>query len=180
MAAMRAGNNFVTNGPLLLVTANGKLPGADFSGTVATGGVELSLNISAHVTAPDILDRIEVVVGGRVVSSLAAHGGQSLTVQRTVHVTNASSWVAVRAFSKLEPRLTHNIRIAHTSPWYVTLDGKPRCSTADSQYYAGWMSEYIDITRKRQSESSSPAEWDSMLARYRSAQLVYAKKANCA
>src|SRR5712692_5185161 len=64
MAAQKAGRNFVTNGPMLLVTVNANLPGAVLARDVGQARVEIDAFSAAD------LDRAEILVDGVVARTL--------------------------------------------------------------------------------------------------------------
>ena len=118
--AFRAGRLFVTNGPLLEVTANGAGLGDELQvepGAAIEVVAEASLN-------PDLdrLDRLELVVHGEVVAAAPAGGGDRVRLRATV-TADRSLWLAVRAFG--ERQEPGNATVAHTAPIYVIVEGRP-------------------------------------------------------
>ena len=93
----RAGRLYVTNGPLLEVTANGGTLGDELHvepGAPVEVVAEASLN-------PDLdrLDRLELVVHGEVVAIEPANGRDRVRLRTTV-TADRSLWLAVRAFGE--------------------------------------------------------------------------------
>ena len=118
--AFRAGRLYVTNGPLLEVTANGRPLGDELHvepGAPVEVVAEASLN-------PDLdrLDRLELVVHGEVVASEPANGRDRVSLRTTV-TADRSLWLAVRAFS--ERQEPGNVTVAHSAPIYVIVEGRP-------------------------------------------------------
>lgn len=118
--AFRAGRLYVTNGPLLEVTANGATLGAELHvepGAPVEVVAEASLN-------PDLdrLDRLELVVHGEVVAVEPAAGRDRVRLRTTV-TADRSLWLAVRAFG--ERQEPGNLTIAHSAPVYVIVAGRP-------------------------------------------------------
>ncbi len=118
---LRAGRSFVTNGPLLLATAGGKLPGHVFK---EPGEIE----ITAELLGREAVPRIEIVRDGRVVGT--APGRLSFT---------ESGWFLVRAVAENEK----TFRFASTAPWFVEVGGKPRVSRASARFFLDWVDERI-------------------------------------
>ncbi|MAT69418.1 MAG: hypothetical protein CMJ58_07815 [Planctomycetaceae bacterium] len=124
VAALDAGRSFVTNGPMLEATFNGRDPGATFH----CGGDERPV-VRVHALASSVhpLERIEIVVNGRVRReirpdnvALPSGGYQS---EIDVQVSDEKSfWVAVRCF---EDNPAGRVRFAHCNPAYVDVAGKP-------------------------------------------------------
>ena len=118
--AFRAGRLYVTNGPLLEVTADGRMAGAELHvepGAAVEVVAEASLN-------PDLdrLDRLELVVHGEVVATERA-GGRDRVRLRTTVTAERSLWLAVRAFG--ERQEPGNVTVAHSAPIYVIVEGRP-------------------------------------------------------
>ncbi len=118
--AFRAGRLYVTNGPLLEVTANGGMLGDELHvepGASVEVVAEASLN-------PDLdrLDRLELVVHGEVVATETANGQDRVSLRTTV-TADRSLWMAVRAFGERQEE--RNMTVAHTAPIYVIVEGRP-------------------------------------------------------
>jgi len=131
--AVREGRSFVTNGPLLLVRANGKLPGTVFS----AGSDGLDVELDARLVSPDTVMELEIVQNGRVVRKVpvrATGGRQSLGKLRVT----GSGWFLVRAVTSLP----HTFRFASTAPFYVERDGAPtRVSRSAVRFFTEWLEE---------------------------------------
>ena len=118
--AFRAGRLFVTNGPLLEVTANGRPLGDELHvepGATVEVVAEASLN-------PDLdrLDRLELVVHGEIVATEPANDRDRVRLRTTV-TADRSLWLAVRAFGERQER--GNLTVAHSAPIYVIVEGRP-------------------------------------------------------
>jgi hypothetical protein len=128
---LRAGRSFVTNGPLLRVTANDKLPGYVF-----TGEREVAVHLKASLTSNDPIRHLEIIKNGQVerkvpVQELAKTGSLgTLTF-------NDSGWLLVRAVADN----TKTFRFASTAPFFVKVDGKQRISRASAQFFLDWTRE---------------------------------------
>ena len=105
----KAGHNFVTNGPMLFATVNGKKPGAVLPENVTEAQVQVEAMSASE------LDRVEVLVDGRIAKTMAPSGDLSRLVASVTVPVHAGSWLAVRCFEKNDV----TIRLAHTSPFYV-------------------------------------------------------------
>ena len=118
--AFRAGRLYVTNGPLLELTVDGRTLGEELHvgpGARAEVVAEASLN-------PDLdrLDRLELVVHGEVVATAPARGRDRVQL-RTTLTADRSLWLAVRAFG--ERQAERNSTVAHSAPIFVIVDGRP-------------------------------------------------------
>jgi hypothetical protein len=114
------GHAFVTNGPLLDFTINGKGMGEELR---VKKGTKLDIAAVARMN-PDVdsLDRLELVVLGDVTDTKSANGKDSVELRKQVTAEH-SMWVAVRAHGGRQAE--DNMTIAHTTPIYVIVDGEP-------------------------------------------------------
>lgn len=114
------GRTFVTNGPLLDFTINGKGIGEELR---VKKGTKLDIAALARLN-PDVdtLDRMELVVLGDVADTKSAGDKDSVELRKQITAEH-SMWVAVRAYGgRQDPR---NVTIAHTAPIYVVVDDEP-------------------------------------------------------
>jgi hypothetical protein len=126
MEAMRAGNTFVTVGPLVELLVEGQTPGSQIH-LPATGG---TLNVSWRVESVGLpIEQVEVVVGGLAVESVES--GKALTATGTtqIHVTD-STWIALRVRGSYRGKAGE--LAAHTSAVQVLVEDKPLFSQADA------------------------------------------------
>lgn len=166
LAGLKAGNSFVTTGPMLFVKVNGENPGHTFANAPATGDYRVSG--SAESAVP--LDRIEILANGEVIKTVSPEntpngsGGWRSAIDYPVAM-KGSGWIAVRVF---EQRPNKRIRFAHSSPVFVAVPGRPLRPTREQiDYIAG----QIEAEIQRDQAVLSEAE----LAEYRTALAVYRK-----
>lgn len=138
---LKAGRCFVTNGPLLLVEANGKRPGEVF--TAAAGeSVAVALNVS--VTSNERLAAVELVRDGRVESTVAVKGSSwegplKLTFRK-------SGWFLVRVRADSD----NTFRFASTAPWYVEVGAaKHPVRRESAKFFVEWLKERQGQLRER-------------------------------
>ena len=128
--ALKKGDGFVTNGPLLWLRANGRLPG-DGPALDKPGPVELEVDICSRHP----VDLVEILQNGEVIFSKRLTGFDGhLTLTHTVQV-EAPSWFAARCFGTYEPRYPHSAcrnQFAHTNASFVTVAGKMPASSQDA------------------------------------------------
>ncbi len=159
---LRAGRSFVTNGPLLLCTANGQDPGHIF----ASDNDPVGIDVTFDVVSNDTVQRIEVLQDGKVVWSGNGRAGEcSLTFER-------SGWFLVRAVTD-NPR---TFRFASTAPFYVEIGDTPRRISRESvEFFRAWVAERIErvplklndaeqLAEVLQYHESAQAYWDARLA----------------
>ena len=120
--ALRAGRTFATAGPLLFLKVDGVEPGGVIE---VKGRGQLEVQAMAESVYP--LGEIEIVQNGRVVAS----GSNPLRAKVPV---KGAGWIAARCSSP--KRLSYGMRNigAHTSPVYLTEDGKSCFSIPAAEY----------------------------------------------
>ena len=159
LAGQRAGRNFVTNGPMLFVTVNGKLPGAVLPGDVRQARVE------AEAESAGELDALEILVDGRVARRVAG-APRHLQVSATVEVSDGS-WIAVRCFEK-NPS---TVRLAHSSPVYI---GRTARRWPESlAYLRAWVEAEMERIRSVPAAKLTAGEKEEFLALCRRALRFY-------
>jgi hypothetical protein len=126
MAAVRAGNTFVTVGPLVRLTVEGLSPGGSLS-LPATGG---TVNVSWQVESVSLpLNRIEVVVGGLIGEQVTLNQELSASGSVALKITE-STWIALRVRGSRHGNLGEIA--AHTSAVQVLVEQKPLFSKQDA------------------------------------------------
>ena len=114
-AALKQGRTFVTNGPMLMLTADGAMPGDDLK--VRRNS---TVRIRARAWAPEIIGSpktLELISHGRVIHSVKSSNPKKWELRFEFSLrAEESQWVAARVAS-------HNGALAHTSPVYLVVDG---------------------------------------------------------
>ena len=125
MEAVRRGETFVTYGPLLEFTVEGKSAGSRINLTQAGGTVNVHWEV-ASVTVP--VTKVELVVNGEIRES-ADTDGERASGDWSVKV-NRSSWLAllVRGHYSDKPEII----AAHSSPVMVEVEGSEFYAAADA------------------------------------------------
>jgi hypothetical protein len=123
--AVKAGHTFVSYGPLMEFTVEGKPPGSRIRMKRSGGTVDISYEL-ASVTVP--MSRVELIVNGEIRESQAldswkGEGHSSLRIDR-------SSWIALLVRGHYEDR--PEIIVAHSSPVMVEVEGSEFYSAADA------------------------------------------------
>jgi len=129
---LRAGRSFVTNGPLLRVRANDKLPGHIF-----TGEREVQVQLKASLTSNDPIRHVEIIKNGQVERKIAV-AELAKTGSLGTLTFNESGWFLVRAIADNKK----TFRFASTAPFYVEVGAdKQRISKASAQFLLDWTQE---------------------------------------
>jgi len=151
LRALKAGQTFATNGPLL----DFSLGGAGIGGDVNLDRDEGAATFRAKMQSTAHVDHLDIVCNGAVAKSLAdkivGTGGISealVDVGGTIPLKE-SGWCVLRAASdKAEYPVLDNYVYATTSPIYVTVGGKRARSPEDAKYFVAWIERMIDTTAK--------------------------------
>jgi hypothetical protein len=107
-AAVQKGRTFVTVGPLLEFTVSGHLPGDELTPSRGDVLTVHAKEMAGYLDFP--LDQLEIVLNGEVIRS-SSPIGNSASLDFSISADH-SFWIAART------------KGAHTSPVYVTVDGK--------------------------------------------------------
>ena len=141
------GRCFVTNGPLLLVTADGQEPGATIR---LPSGQSRTLRIDVQITSQDPISRFELVTNGRV--SKVINCSDKLTQQHTFEVSvDEPSWFLVRAIANVK----NTFRFATTAPWFVEVgDVEHRISRRSVRFFLDWVNERVERVKTNIKDSA--------------------------
>jgi TolB protein len=141
IADMRAGRSFVTSGPLVLFTVDGRQVGDEIR--LPEGKHELAANVEVASITP--IERVEVLFNNRVVAQeIPADRPLKLKLQKKLEV-NGSGWFAVRVRAHYA---RHPIRrpypFAATMPIWLIVDGQPVRSREDADYFVAWIDKTLE------------------------------------
>ncbi|MFN7996406.1 MAG: CehA/McbA family metallohydrolase [Bryobacteraceae bacterium] len=130
MHALKQGNSFVTNGPMLRLKVDGADPGKRIS-------IDRETSVGAEVTATSQLpfERLEIIVNGEIVHAAPAIENQRSGKLKFRYPATKSAWLAARCMGKPHPELfyTHPV-FAHSNPVYIQY-GDDRIEDAGSARY---------------------------------------------
>lgn len=174
---IRAGRTFATTGPVISLSADGRELGETVK---LRRGVPVKVRAAVQSYHP--VNQLEIVMGGRVVAAKTnALGSRSLTLEANLTPTE-SSWVAARAYSSaLLPYQVFEFAghkgipaIAHTSPIYLSMKGRPPRSPEDAQFLLSWCDGAIEwVKTKAQLDFAQRAD---LMALFERARDVYRKQ----
>jgi hypothetical protein len=126
MEAVRAGNTFVTVGPLASLRVEGVSPGGQVELPPGGGSVAVEWKIES-VALP--IERVEVVVGGLVADDVTVGGALEAAGNAAVPVAE-STWIALRVRGSYRGR-PEDVA-AHTSAVQVLVESSELFSSADA------------------------------------------------
>ncbi len=133
---VQAGRTFVSNGPTLEFTLDGREVGDEI--TLPAGKHRLTARVRMRTIAP--VEKVEIVANGKVVATIPVTSGGT-RVDATVPLTiSGSGWYTLRAWSSkaVEPVLDL-YPFATTSPIYVSVAAGPSEIHDDARYFARWV-----------------------------------------
>jgi hypothetical protein len=165
--ALGAGRSFVTNGPILLVQANGNFPGHAFRGQT---GERMVVNIDARLGGNDAIEAVEVIRDGTVVERLEGDSRERRVVPKPL-VFEQSGWFLVRAIAQVP----ETFRFASTAPFYVEIGKRPRrVHRPDVAYFLQWIDQRIAaLEAARGGELSDPVRKSSVIEPHREARRFF-------
>jgi hypothetical protein len=117
--AVRAGRTFVTTGPLLSLSVAGQQTGDTVQ---CSRGQEISVRVSARDSYP--LQNVEILAGGRVITSTSAPANQASVQLETALVCEIDTWIAARCRGQTG-------RLAHSGAMLVKVPGQPIKATSE-------------------------------------------------
>jgi hypothetical protein len=164
--ALGRGRSFVTNGPILLVEVDGKLPGEVLH---ATAGRAKRLAVDVRVESSEPLEAIEIIVDGRIERRWAGDEIRPWLRDDSIALEK-SGWILVRAITTE----TRTFRFASTAPFWVEFPDRPRTIRAeDTEFFIDWIDERIRQIEADRFETLGPSEKESVLAPHRRARKVF-------
>lgn len=130
--AVRVGQSFVTNGPLLRATVNGELPGKEFQ---LAAGQGLAIELDVQLTVAEPVEYLEVVFNAQSLyraplDEFARAGGVIPPLE-----IRESGWLLVRVVTELE----QTYRLACTAPFYFEVAGAKRVSGRAVEFFQRWL-----------------------------------------
>ena len=170
---LRAGRAFVTLGPLVTMTVEGRGPGEDVS--LPAGGGEVRITGWARSITP--LKEALLVYNGEVVERIPFTGDRTaLDFTRTLKVTR-SGWYHLRVEGAPDERfpLDAGWAQAFTNPVWITVGGAPVRSAAAAAYSVKW----IDMLRAMAEAWPgwrSPKERAHVFAQFDEAKRIYQQR----
>jgi hypothetical protein len=170
MNGYRQGRSFVTNGPMLSFTVNGKEPGEEIH---SPRPIEVRVEAEAFSHIP--MEKMEIIVNGRVVGSQEAEPeGKWARLSHSLTIVD-SSWLALRIVGPSNRLVVNNKRLfAHSSPVFYYLAGKKIAFEEDALF---WVTQIEDLIRRTEQSGTfrTPEDKQRVIALFRRGQAVYRK-----
>jgi Tol biopolymer transport system component len=172
MQAMLAGRGFVTNGPLIEFTVNGRMPGEELP--LAAGR---EVTIKATVNSPAPLERVEVIRNGEVLQSYPLKGARHFGLGFNTAGVTTSGWYSVRAIGAPRTFPVENTRPqAQTNPVYVIVDDQPIRDRESAEYFVRWIDRLTEMASAHPGWRSEK-EKAHVLGQFAEARAIYQERA---
>jgi hypothetical protein len=167
LAGLRGGRTFVSNGPLVEFTVNGKPPGSV---------LETSEPLRVHARALSRLpfDAIEIVQDGVVVAEQSALKRREAVLERELPADHGG-WLAARVRSSARTHALVGV-YAHTSPVYYRVPGTPFTQAEAAGAFIDEIEQSMRYIRKAY-KFTSDADRAVAMGRFETGRRVYGKLA---
>ena len=143
-AGQKAGRSFVSTGPMLELTVDGKRIGSTLR--LAKAG---RVKVQAKANAQFPLNKVELIVNGQVVQTLKlADDKLSAKLDGPLDL-KTTGWIALRASGPAAPPLAPRGLWAHTSPVYVEIPDELPDARGDAAYFLKWIDRLEADLKKR-------------------------------
>jgi hypothetical protein len=169
-AALKQGRTFVTNGPMIALTANNAMPGDELRIARAS-----NVRVKVRAWAPAVIgapQKLELVSQGHVIRSVESAGEAQEELKLDVSLpASESQWIAARVTSR-------NGALAHTSPVYILVDGKSFANRAELPQIAGKRLKVLEFIEGKLRDPKfvkeyAPGEVDALSSRIADARARY-------
>jgi TolB protein len=169
MEGQRAGRSFVSNGPMVELSVDGKE-----SGDRITLGASSTVRVRGKAAAQFPMDNLELIYNGRVAGTGRLSGNRLEASLESEIKIETSGWIALRAAGPSPPYLPVGGLWAHTNPIFIEVKERPLGSKADAEYFLAWIDRLETVLRKRDRMHTGKSHIEMQLAAARS---VYQKLA---
>jgi hypothetical protein len=165
IAGIRAGRTFISNGPLIEFTVNGKPPGATLQASER-------LQVKARALSRLPFDRLQIVRDGVVVAEQAAVNRREAILEREIPVEQGG-WIAARVESSAKTHAHFGV-FAHSSPVYYRVEGTPSRRAEAAGAFVDEIEQSVRFIRKSY-KFASEADKAVALGRFEAARRIYGK-----
>ena len=176
--AIRSGEMFVTNGPLLTLSANGEGIGSEIH--LPEGGGTVTLAGSVTAFAP--FEVPQLLIGGRTLDLQAEYEAMEALYEDSVYIhlsferqvpIERSEWITLQAFSDEAWHPIDDIFLqATTNPIWVIVGDEPVRSSESAGYFMRWIDKLTGMAEEHPGWRSED-EKAHVLGEFRDARAVY-------
>jgi TolB protein len=169
MAGVREQHTFGSTGPLLFLDVAGHEPGEEIA---LSAGAAPSLRVRAEATSITPLSRLDIIVNGKVASTVSASDSGHIRFDGDVAIP-VGGWIAARVIGPSSRYIGDSYAFAQTSPVYVVRNGSRFTSAEDARFFVQTMDAIL--ARVERGPWRTPAEREAFRAQVEEARAVYAK-----
>jgi TolB protein len=170
LTGLRAGRSFVSSGPLVELSINGKGPGQTIDGVKAGD----SLTLEATVRSITPLDKVSLIFNGQVVEDVPlAADRKSADFRKTLRLPG-SGWYHLRAEGRPESRFPLDAAYAQafTNPVWVVAGQQPIRSRPAAEYCLRWIDKLQQMA-EAYPHWRSPQEKAHVFGQFNDARAIY-------
>ena len=167
---MRDGHAFVSTGPLVELTVDGKIPGETVELPAGGGTVQISARVRSIVP----LEKALLVHNGEVIDEVMFDGDRKTLKYTTSIQVAESGWYHLRAEGTPEERypLDATYAQAFTNPVWVTVGNQPVRSRVAAEYSIRWIDKLREMAEAHPGWRSQK-ERDHVFAQFDEAKMIY-------
>ena len=194
--ALKTGQTFVTNSPVLEFSVNGREAGS----TIAIAGTGRKVQVAASAESQLPYDRLEIVANGVVIHDATPSGSRYKSRVDLEFPVERSCWIAARVVEDMAAYRARKVNFpgvhqalgtrhgdyfgtrrpetvfAHTTPAYIIHDGHPIRSAEDAEYYI----RYLDTAAAwldKEGKFARPSDKKTTLEAFDGARKIYQRRA---
>lgn len=163
----KAGRTFVTNGPMVFLTVDGKGPGAEVQ-----LGEKKAVAVRAQVISQVPIDTLELLVNGKPVAVVKANGARRLELARSIPLQH-SAWIAARVRGPWSRLIVNDAgAYAHTTPVYVRVGDERIAVREDVEFFVQWIERLTERVRQK-GRFATPEHKEEVLKIFNEALEIY-------
>ena len=161
-----------TNGPLIGLPVEGQGPGDDNALPAGTH----TLNDRGRLHSLTGIDKLEVVMNGKVVETVALTGDATSADFAKQIVVDRSGWIVLRAWNDhATPDVFDLYPYATTTPVFVSIGGEPIRSREDATKNIKWIDK-VRVAAAANRDYNSSVERDAVLKHIDTARKVFEQR----
>ncbi len=169
LAAVKKGKSFVTNGPLMKFSVNGKESGEIIT---ATNGQSVDFKIEAF--SPNTVEKVEIIVNGKIAWSGTGFNGKQ-TFTGKINIPNGG-WMAARIYGgTVKPPFADSYPFAHSAPIWFNKIGSTDATSAKTS--AEDLLRWMDVAERRMNQAYEGSKVENLRKRFADARKILEAKA---
>lgn len=167
---LQEGRAFVSTGPLVEMTVDGKMPGEEVN--LEAGGGEVDISIRVRSITP--ISRLMLIANGEMVQDIPLPDDRRQIDYSTSIEIADSSWLHVRAEGVREESFPLDTGFAQvfTNPTWIIVGGRAVRSLESANYSIEWIDKLTEMARAEPGWRSQ-AEKDHVFGQFEEARAIY-------